>query len=65
MHGHGRERDKFYYLFFFVNFFIFLEAGGSEVNPEHEQFVPRGGFVAELQVGGNVRVCMVCWGAYS
>lgn len=39
------------------------EAGGSEVNPEHEPFVPRGGFVAEMQVGrcecvrGVLRVC--------
>ena len=30
------------------------EAGGSEVNPDHEPFVARGGFVAEMQVCRSV-----------
>ena len=37
------------------------EAGGSEVNPEHEPFIPRGGFVAEMQVCDKY-ACVLCDG---
>lgn len=33
--------------------FMFTEAGGSEVNPNHEPHCPRGGFTAEMQVSIN------------
>ena len=46
-------------------FLVNTEAGGSEVNPEHEPFVPRGGFVAEMQVHCNVHECVVRWAGHT
>ena len=37
------------------------EAGGSDVNPDHEPHVPKGGITAEMQVS-HTSWCLYCIG---
>ena len=50
----NRESESYVSLCMFL---VCTETGGSEVNPEHEPHIMKGGITAEMQVCGSGGVC--------